>query len=101
MALASPNHCPYGVLNLLAALEASSILQQSAMDFHQQLYSWVNINYLGGSLQALTFDGGEPLGRRIRSVEDLSKLVCAYSHARALKQKVARRKMDHELYFYG
>ena len=31
-----------------------------------------------------------------------SMLVCAYSNARALKQKSAgKRKMDNELYFYG
>lgn len=101
MAPAETNPSPFGVLNLKAAVEASFILQESDKIHHQHLYRWLAGNYLSDSLRTALANVEEPLGRRIRSSEDLSALVVAYSNARALKQKNMKRKMDHELYFYG
>jgi hypothetical protein len=101
MTLTKVNPCPFGVLNLKAAAEASSILHESLKLFHQQLHVWLVENYLVGSLSTIASNDDEPLGRRIKSAEDLNMLVCAYSNARALKQKTQKTKMNNELYFYG
>lgn len=93
--------CPYGILNLNAAAETVPILSTSPKEFHKKLRDWLSEHYLEDRLGVAALDGVEPLGRRIRSVQDLSLLVCAYSNARALKQKTMKRGMDHELYFYG
>jgi hypothetical protein len=101
MTLITPNPCPFGILNLNAAAEVSSILQESSKVFHQQLHAWLIENYLSGALQTSISENTEPLGRRVKSAEDLNLLVCAYSNTRALKQKTKKSKMDNELYFYG
>jgi hypothetical protein len=93
---------PFGVLNLKAAAEASFFLQKSTKGHHQKLYHWLIENYLPDPLSMLVSNDDEPLGRRIRSVNDLSALAVAYSNARALKSETNKRaKMDYELYFYG
>jgi len=102
MALTEINETPFGVLNLKAAAEASSLLQESTKTHHQKLYQWLVENYIPDSLRTVVSNDNEPIGRRIRSVDDLSTLVVAYSNARALKSETNKRaKMDHELYFYG
>ncbi len=95
------NACPYGVLNLNAAVEAASILRDSSKAFHQHLHTWLYDNYVEAPFRTLDFTEMQPLGRRIATAEDLSTLVCAYSNARALKMKSMRKNMAHELYFYG
>lgn len=101
MTTSSATACPFGVLNVNAVAETMIILQDSPKDFHAQLHTWLKNNYLEENIQAMCVEITEPLGRRIQSISDLSLLVCAYSNARALKQKTTRRGMDHELYFYG
>ncbi|KAF2640937.1 hypothetical protein P280DRAFT_518276 [Massarina eburnea CBS 473.64] len=93
--------CPYGVVNLNAMAEAHPILAASAKPFHWQLDNWLSAHYLSVGIHVLTSYDNEPLGRRIRSGEDLCMLVCAYSNARALKQRSSKKQMDNELYFYG
>lgn len=91
--------CPYGILNLAAALESHSLLAHHGTDaVHTRLRDWLLEHYLDGNM-ALVYTS-EPLGRRIRSVGDLGLLVSAYSRARALRRPKTSR-MENELYFYG
>jgi len=91
----------YGVLNLSAALEAFQILQESPNESHKHLCEWLAEKYLEDGLRNICLDEDEPLGRRIKSSEDLGTLVYAYSNARAQSSKMRKRKMKHELYFFG
>jgi hypothetical protein len=102
MAIDLSSKCPYGIVNLNAVAEVKAILGSSPKHFHKQLYDWLNDNYSQIDSTCLISTNAEPIGCRIKSVQDLSMLVCAYSHARAFKEKATRkRNLDHELYFYG
>jgi hypothetical protein len=91
--------CPCGILNLAAALEAYTLLMLAGTDdVHKRLREWLAENYLDGNINLLNLD--EPLGRRIRSIEDLGMLVSAYGRARSLRRPKTHQ-MKNELYFYG
>ena len=92
--------CPFGILNINAIAETIIILQRSSKEFHAQLCSWIRENYLEDVTLYMSIANDEPLGRRIKSIADLSILVCAYSNARAQKRKTTRKAMDHALYFH-
>ncbi|KAF9731946.1 hypothetical protein PMIN04_001183 [Paraphaeosphaeria minitans] len=90
--------CPCGIINIPAVLESYVLLHSSDEDMHHHLRTWLATAYLDGNTKLSSMS--EPLGRRIRSVEDLGMLVCAYSHARGLKRP-RTNTMQHSLYFYG
>lgn len=93
--------CPFGVLNLAAAIETYTVLEASPMEFHKRLHDWLGANYVEESIRHLQIN--EPLGIRIRSVEDLGMLVGSYNNARALRSKTSGQPKDmiNGLYFYG
>jgi hypothetical protein len=93
-----PEVCPYGILNLAAALETHMLLLTGTDAVHRRLRDWLAEKYLEGNIRLLYL--AEPLGRRIRSVEDLGMIVSAYGRARALRRPKSS-EMDNELYFYG
>lgn len=90
--------CPFGILNIAAAVETYTLLQDGKEAIHKELRDWLASNYLEGNLHLLQLD--EPLGRVIRSVEDLGMLAGAYGRARGL-QRPKSGHMQNELYFYG
>ncbi|OAG10906.1 uncharacterized protein CC84DRAFT_497422 [Paraphaeosphaeria sporulosa] len=90
--------CPYGIINIPAVLESYLLLHASDEDMHHHLRTWLATAYLDGNTQLSSMN--EPLGRRIRCLQDLGMLVCAYGQARALKRPKTNA-MQHELYFYG
>ncbi|KAJ4347976.1 uncharacterized protein N0V89_009348 [Didymosphaeria variabile] len=90
--------CPFGILNVPAALEMHALLQLGTKEIHKRLREWLAESYLDGNMHLLQTD--EPLGIRIHSVEDLGMLAGAYNLAPDLRRPKSSR-LDNELYFYG